>query len=127
MQDTEAQDLLLEILKTAEEGRSVKFRLITSWYDYRARWRDYVATKLVVKTLKASAKKLFKHYCKSVKTGDADFTELLAYSQLLDIITFYKQDIDTLKKMLDEYDDYLWHGHFWYSFLGGERDTWNTH
>ena len=126
MQDTDAQELLLEILKTAEEGKSIEFRLITSWADFMNCRRDFISTRLVVRTLKESANKLFKHYCKTVKTGTADFTELLAYSQLLDIKAFYAQDVETLKKMLNEYDEYLGKGNFWYSFLGGERDIWNT-
>lgn len=124
MQDIDAQELLLEILKTAEEGKSIEFRLITSWADFLSYRRDFIATRLVVNTLKESANKLFKHYCKAVKKGTADFTELMAYSQLLDIKAFYERDVETLKKMLNEYDEYLGKGHFWFSFLGGERDTW---
>lgn len=127
MQDTESQEILLQILKQAEEGKSFKFHLITSWADFIAYWRDYKSTKLVIKVLTEAAEGLFKHYCKEVSSGTADFTELLAYAELLDIKAFYEKDRDTLKQMLDEYDDYLGHGHFWFSFLGGERDIWNIH
>ncbi len=124
MQDTEAQEILLQILRRAEEGKSIEFRLITSWTDFINYWRDYRSTKLFIKLLRESVDNLFKHYCKGISSGTADFTELLAYAELLDIKAFYERDLDTLKRMLDEYDDYLGHGHFWYSFLGGERETW---
>jgi hypothetical protein len=124
MQDIEAQEILLQILRQAEEGKSIEFRLIASWAEFKKYWRDYRSTKLIIRVLKESADGLFKHYCKEVATGPADFTELLAYSELLDVKAFYERDRDTLKKMLDEYDDYLGKGHFWYSFLGGERETW---
>lgn len=127
MQDTEAQEFLLEILKAAEQGKSAEFRLITSWYGFRNTQRDYRAAKLIIKMLKEASTNLFKSYCKEASTGSADFTQLLAYSQILDIKAFYEKDLDTLKRMLDEYDEYLGKGHFWFSFLGGERDIWNIH
>ena len=127
MQNTEAQDFLLEILKQAGEGKSIEFRLITSWAEFRFFRRSLLSTKLIVRTLRSAASRLFKQYCKDIPTGSADYLQLIAYSQLKDIISFYEKDVETLKKMLDEYDEYLGQGHFWYSVLGGERDLWNTH
>lgn len=127
MQDTEAQQLLLEILNYAHEGKLIELHLITSWREFRFRQQSARATKVIIRALKESAENLFKTYCKDVSTGPADITKLLAYSELLDIIAFYKKDLDILKRMLDEYDEYLGKGHFWYSFLGGERTLpWNT-
>ncbi len=122
MQDTEAQQLLLDILTYAEEDRSIEFRLIKSWNEFRFCRQNAGSTKLVIRALRSAAAGLFKTYCKEVSTGSADFTKLLAYSQLQDVIAFYERDLDTLKRMLDEYDEYLGQGHFWYSFLGGERN-----
>ena len=122
MHDTEAQQLLLDILTYAEEDRSIEFRLITSWNEFRFYRQNAGSTKLVIRALRSAAAGLFKTYCKEVSTESADFTKLLAYSQLQDVIAFYERDLDTLKRMLDEYDEYLGQGHFWYSFLGGERN-----
>lgn len=122
MQDTEAQELLLEILNQAEEGKSIEFHLIISWAEFRFYLQTFRSTKLVIKVLKDATANLFKSYCREVSAGSADFTQLLAFSQLQDTIIFYERDLATLKRMLDEYDEYLGHGHFWYSFLGGERD-----
>lgn len=122
MTNTDAQELLLNILRQAEEGKSIEFRFITSWYDFKDTIKDYRATKLIVRTLQDSAKNLFKSYCKAVSNGTADFTQLLAYYQLQDIIAFYEKDLSTLRDMLNEYDNYLGQGNFWFSFLGGIRD-----
>jgi hypothetical protein len=77
--------------------------------------------------LRASASKLFKEYCKDVIAGISDITKLFAYARLQEIIAFYEKDLKTLKQMLDDYDYYLGDGHFWYSFLGGQRETWHMH
>ena len=123
MDDNEAQQILEEILAQAETGQSTEFRFITSWVDFISCFKMYKANKLIVKMLKQSSKRLFKTYCKDVISGISDVTKLLAYNQLDDVIEYYKKELGTLDKMLDEYEEYLWHGNFLYAFLGGERDN----
>ena len=125
MNNTDTRYILLEIINQAQEGNSIKFQYIKSWREFKFRWRQARSTKIVIKTLKASAKNLFNEYCKDVIAGISDVTKLLAYVELQDIIAFYEEDLSTLQKMLDEYDGYLGKGNFWYSFLGGEREIWN--
>ena len=125
MQTTDEQ-LLLNILNQAQEGKSIEFHFITSWEEFKFYRQSIISTKLIIKALRTGAKHLFKTYCKEVSTGSADLTKLLAYSQLQDVIAFYEKDLDTLKRMIDDYDEYLGQGHFWHSFLGGERTLpWN--
>jgi hypothetical protein len=127
MQDTEAQQLLLSILELAEKGKYTEFRFITSWAEFKSYWYGYRSTKLIIKTLREASENLFKTYCREVSTGSADVNNLFAFAQLRDIIAFYEKELATVKRMLDDYDDYLGHGNFWYSFLGGERTLpWNT-
>jgi hypothetical protein len=123
MDDT--QQIILNILKYAEAGQLIEFRLIKTWQEFKYCWQHYRSTKLIIKTLEVSSKNLFRSYCKDVIVGVSDVNKILAYVQLRDVIAFYKKDLDTLKKMLDEYDEYLGQGHFWHSVLGGERDIWN--
>jgi hypothetical protein len=123
MQTEEAQELLLEILNHAEEGKFTEFQFITSWREFRRYQRDLKSTKIILKALKAGSKYLFKTYCKEVRKGSADADTLLAYSQMQDVIAFYEKDLAIIQRMLDEYDAYLGKGHFWFSFLGGERTT----
>lgn len=125
MNNTEAQQLLLEIIEQAQKKKFTRFRLITSWADFRACRKNAIATKLIIRVLQDSAKNLFKGYCKSIKAGNQDVQQLLAYNEIGEITAFYEEELDTLLQMLDEYDKYLEQGHFWYSILGGKRDLWN--
>lgn len=122
MTDSEAKQLLLDIINQAQEGRSLKFHFIRSWQEFKFRWQQARSTKLVIKTLKTSSNNLFKEYCRDVSAGASDVNKLLAYSELCEVIAFYKEDLSTLQLMLDDYDEYLGQGNFWFSLLGGERE-----
>ena len=122
MNDTEANQLLLEIINKAKEGQAQPFRPICYWSEFRYYCGCVRSTKLLLRTLELSANKLFKEYCQDVITGISDVKMLIAYSQLLDIIDFYRTDLETMQAMLTEYDDYLGEGNFWRSFLGGRRE-----
>ena len=124
MTEQETTLLIYEILNKALEGDALPFNLITCWSEYLYYLKWSRSTKIVIKTLKTSANKLFKEYCKDVIAGISEVTKLLAYQQLLDVTAFYENDLRTVQKMLDEYDDYCgnW-GNFWRQlFLREERD-----
>lgn len=122
MNDIETKQLILDIINKAQEGKSFKFQYICSWDEFRYYNRLIKSNKLIVKTLQTSANNLFREYCNDVTSGISDVNKLLAYSQLRDVITFYEGDVDTLQKMLDEFDEYIEKGNFLYSILGGERE-----
>lgn len=123
MTDQETTLLIQEIIHKAEEGDSQQFKLIESWDEYMHYLKLIKSTKLVIKTLKVSANSLFKEYCRDVTSGISEIAKLLAYSQLLDIVAFYENDLSILRQMADEYDEYLGNfSNFWNSFLGGRRD-----
>lgn len=121
MQTTEVQNLLLDIIEHARSGQSTEFHFIQTWADFKVYIKQARSTKLLIKTLRSSANRLFKSYCQDVVAGLSDVNKILAYAQLQDIIAFYEKDADTLDRMLDDYDNYLSQGNFWHSFLGGER------
>ena len=120
MNNNSAEQLLQEILEHAE-GQPSEFRFIESLSDYRSCLRTYKATKLVIKILKISSKRLFKSYCGTIASGTSDFTQLVAFAQLKEIVDFYENELKTIYDMLDEYEEYLWQGNFIYALLGGER------
>ncbi len=122
MMDTETTQLISDIMAKAQEGKAHPFRHIVYWSEFRYYKRWIISTKLIIKTLKASANSLFKEYCKDVIAGISDIMKLLAYSELLDIIAFYENDLKTVQQMLDDYNNYLGEGNFWYSLLGGRRE-----
>jgi hypothetical protein len=121
MQDTDAQQLLVEILRRADEEEFTQFCYITSWQEFRFYQKLVKANQLVIGMLDTSINKLVRSYCKAVIAGISDVTELLACNQLRKVQDFYYKDIEIINNMLAEYEDYLGQGHFWYSFLGGER------
>lgn len=125
MQDSTAQQILSALIEQAQEGKSLEFRFIRSWNEFQYSWRLHKTTKLIIKALKDSNNKLLKEYCKDVIAGVSDVNKLLAFKQLQAITAFYEKDLETLKRMIDDYDEYLGNGNFWYSLLGGERDIWN--
>ena len=123
MTESEAKQLLSDILTHAQEDKQFEFQYIRSWAEFRHYYKIIKSTKFVIKTLKTSANKLFKEYCQDVIFGISDVNKLLAYSQLVDVIAFYEADINTIKQMLDEYDNYLgdW-CNFFNAIFGGERE-----
>lgn len=121
MNNDEAQYVLEEILAQAEAGQSTEFRFIISWSDFKSCFMIYKANKLIIRMLTRASKRLFKTYCKDVTSGISDITKLLAYSQLDDVIDYYKKEVKTIEDMIYEYEDYLAHGNLFYALLGGER------
>lgn len=123
MTDQETTLIVQDIISKALEGRAQPFRPIVCWSEFIYYHRCCTANKLIIKTLKQSAKKLFKEYCGAVVTGTSEVTKLLAYKQLLDLITFYENELDTLQLMLDDYDEYLGNfGNFINALFGGRRE-----
>lgn len=126
MTDPETTQLTQEIINKAQEGVIRPFSTIKFWREFRYYRGLAKATKIVIKTLQVSAKKLFKEYCKDVIAGISDITKLLAYLQLLDIADYYIADLDTIQQMIKDYDDYLGNCNFLNfvrTFFGAERET----
>lgn len=119
---TDTKQLVLDIIEQAQEGKSIEFQPIMSWREFKYYRQLGISTKLIIKTLKVSSNKVFKKYCKAVTIGISDVKQLLAYVRLLDILDFYQKDLNTIQQMLDDYNEYLCKGNFWYSFLGGRRE-----
>ena len=124
MQEQEAREIINELIQQAEDKDYIEFKLITTWNEYWYYLQQERALKVVIKVLKACIKATFDSYCKEVPLGGADFNKLLACRHLEDVITFYEQDLQTVKKMNAEYDNHLgnW-GNFVKEFiLGYERE-----
>lgn len=121
MQDNEAQQLLLNIINQAQNGKPAEFSFIKTWLEFRFYFKRFRATKIIIRTLKAASKNLFKSYCNDIRSGTTDVTKLFAFAELQEVIEFYQIELATIKNMLEDYDEYLGSGYFWYSFLGGER------
>lgn len=126
MTETETRQLISNIIEQAKNNEQIRFTYIISWREFIHYIKLSSSTRLLIRALQTSANKLLKEYCKDVEAGTADVNKLLAHSQLAEMIAFYSTGLKILKRMIDDYDDYLGNGHFWYSIFGGERDIWNT-
>ena len=107
MQTDDAKQLIKSIIDYSHENDQISFKVITSWQELRFNKGKRRSFKLLVKALRSGSKRLFKNYCKSVKTGNPDFNKLLAYNQMLGVIDFYKKDLETISSMITEYETYL--------------------
>ena len=123
MTDQESTLIIQEIVNKAKEGRALTFRPISYLSEFTYYYRLVISTKLVIKALKQAADNLFKEYCKDIIAGTSDFTKLLAYEQLLDIVAFYNNDLSTIQLMIIDYRDYLFSsfGSFIAAILGERR------
>lgn len=121
MEPTKEQ-IVAEIIERAERGQFTEFRFIKSFDEFLYLREEARITKLNIENLTDAADKLFKQYCKEVIEGTANVGNLLAYTEVMDIVDFYKIEVTTFERMLDEYKEYLCQGNFIRAFLGEERD-----
>ena len=123
MQEQEAQEIINKLITQADENDHIKFKLITSWDEYRYYLKQERALKVVIRVLRDCIYFVFKSYRKGIATGTADFNELLAYRKLKEVREFYEQDLSTVQEMNVEYDNYLgdW-SNFFKAILGYERE-----
>lgn len=119
----EFQQIALAILKHAQEEKNLEFRFLQSWPEYLFYLDRHRSLKYIIKVLYTSATRLFKSYCRAIAIGKADFTELIAYQQIVSVVNFYKQDLFTITEMVDEYQHYLLYGNFFWSILGRPRPS----
>lgn len=122
MQDIDTQELILKIIKQAEDGKHSEYHMITTWREYKYYQYQEESFETVIKVLRNCANSVFKEYCKEVPTGNAPFMKLLAYRQFEDIIAYYKQEQHTIQEMLLEYHDYLASGNLLRALFGEIRE-----
>lgn len=122
MEQSDALQILAEILDRAQNEQPAEFHLISSLDELIYYVKGRYSTKVIIKVLKNTAKHLFNSYLKDVVKGNALVEELFAYSQLQEVLRFYCTEFNVFSAMIDEYCDYLCHGHFWDAFFGKERD-----
>lgn len=121
MDEQSALLIISKILEQAQERKFTEFHLIDTFEEFLW-YRDNIpATKVVIKLLKRTSDSILKEYCKTVTSGISDVTQLLAYNQVVDAVNFYREELNIVTNMVDEYTGYLCHGNFWHAFLGGSR------
>ena len=115
------EDLASELIRNAKSGKHRPFQYLQNYKEYfRARKICHVE-RLLVSSVKQSANRLFKNYCKGVSAGKSDINILLAYNALTDVLSFYKEELKTISDMVIEYECYLVNGNLMDFILGSQR------
>ena len=111
------KDLVTELVCRAESAKHMKFHFLRHWTEYTDTKKVRRAHKLLVESIRKSADRLFKQYCKSIITGDSDVINLVAYTTTKNVLSFYEEELLILDNMLEEYEAYLFSGNFIGSWL----------
>lgn len=123
---TDLQEFFLQLIEHALNDEHTKFEKLLYLDAYLGACATYKATKKVIMALGESADELFRKYCKAVSSQQADVNMLIAYKQLQQAIIFYKEEQQIIKDILEDYESWLWDGHFFKAVFCGEmRDIWN--
>ncbi len=123
MQDTEAQEIITQLIQQAIEVPPLEFQPITTWSEYFYHVGQKKALKAVTKVLKISADSALKSYCSGVTEGCANFAELLAHVQLADVYAYYKHELKITVDMINDFEDYTIKGGFIKMLLGIPREV----
>ena len=122
MQDTEAQEIINQIILQAQENAQTEFHQINTWAEYFFYVGQRKSLKAVLKILRACERTLFREYCKEIATGFADLEKLLAYKQFAGILTYYRNELSVIISMLDDFENYIIMGGLIRSILGIPRE-----
>ena len=117
--------LFAELTAFALQGKNSKFELITSLH-MRGVCRIYKrGMKRVIKIFKSLRDTLIQAYKEAVNSGKIlpDDVEMMTAIRNFDhCYKFYRQELNTVKDMLNEYHFYMWDGHnVKASYLGKRR------
>ena len=123
MLDTEAQEIIIQLLQQAEEVPPSEFHSIATWSEYFYHVGQKRALKAVTRILKISADSTLKSYCAGVTEGHANFAELLAHVQLTDVYAYYKHELKITTDIINDFEDYTIKGGFIKMLLGIPREV----
>lgn len=124
----DSQDFFLKLIEHALTDEHTKFEKLLYFDTYAGARVAHRSVKKVIKVLYKAADSLFNTYCKLVSIQQADVNMLIAYEQIQQAIFFYKEEQKILKDILEDYESWLWDGHFFKAVFCREmRDIWNFH
>ncbi len=121
MQESEAREIINQLIQQAQEGVHREVHLIHTLSEYLFYCGQARSLKVVLRVLRNSSNLVFRSYCKGVARGASNLDELLAYQQLQAIIPYYEQELQIVNDMIVEYEDYLFSGNFIPALFGASR------
>ena len=115
------RDIMADLLKKAESGKHRQFQFLQNSFEYSKARKIRRAERLLVASIRKSAKKLFKKYCKTIPSGEADMFILMAYCTTAKMLGFYEEELNILSDMIHEYEVYLATGNLLDFVFGFQR------
>lgn len=112
------QELLLELAEITDAGEHTKFQLLQNWQEYSLARKTRRTIYVLIKSLRTTADRQLKAYCKDVVLGTTDVYKLLAYGYVKKILNFYLEELRITEDIIDEYETYLLVGN-WLDFVLG--------
>jgi hypothetical protein len=100
------ESFLIEVLDRAK-GEPTKFDQIHTWQEYFQLQITACTLKALIKVLNRTANKLFKKYCKTVKTRSAEVKLLYAYREFALAACFYEKELQNCKNTIYTFEDAL--------------------
>lgn len=121
MMNDNSLELAEQLIKRAKEGDHSNFEFIRSLEEYFAAKTIKKALKKVVKSFDTPKTNLYNAHIKSVKEGEDDLNVILAFSELVQVVKFYEDEIGIISDMIDEYVTYVHSGHILDTLIGNYR------
>jgi hypothetical protein len=103
-------NLTAELIAKVKEGKHQQFQFIRSWHEYTKFKQLRRAYKLLIGSIKKTAKKLIKKYYKAANKGKANPMDLFTHLATLEILDFYEEEFRVVTDMIYEYEAYLMEG-----------------
>ena len=121
MQESEAIEIINQLIMQAQEGEHTEVHLISTLSEYFFYLGQAKSLRVVLRVLRNSSNFVFKAYCRGIVIGTSNIDELLAYQQLRGIIPYYEQELEIVNDMIVEYEDYLFFGNLIPALFGASR------
>lgn len=107
-----AEDMMKLLIDTAEKGEHSEFQLITSHDAYEAVRKYAKSAKMSYRLFLRLEKRLTKAYAKEIKKiGKADVQTVFSIKKFDKYAEYYLKEREIAVDMLDEFLEYMRHGH----------------
>ena len=121
MMNDDSLELAEQLIQRAKKGDHSNFEFIRSLEEYAAAKMIKKALKKVVKSFDTPKNNLYRAHVKSVQEGEDELNVILAFSELVQVVNFYSDEIGIVSDMIDEYVSYVHSGHIWDTLVGNYR------
>ena len=101
MMNDDSLELAEQLIQRAKKGDHSNFEFIRSLEEYAAAKMIKKALKKVVKSFDTPKNNLYRAHVKSVQEGEDELNVILAFSELVQVVNFYNDEIEIVSDMID--------------------------